>query len=428
MNFLFGRRLSTSITSTPVTGVEPVIAEPVAETVDPSIPVVQSTAVGETTEKIEKMEVSETRQVDLVFIMDCTGSMGSYIEEGKRSIQSIIAKLQQEEKCDVRFGLVAYRDHPPQDHTFVTKIFNFTTQKESMQRYLDSLSASGGGDGPEAVTAGLYAAEHLPWRPNATKLCILIADAPPHGIGEISDGFPNGDPDGHDPLVIARSMASKGITIYPVGCEPALSGYANAKAFMVGLAEITDGYATSLSSSTLLADIILGGTAEEVGLHDLATKYEEKMVSIQADLTSRKGGAPVTEDEVATELFNQMQADNVKTRAWKCDGKIFDSRSGYYTKNARLSDAVGEIAAKEGRSPGCEVPYSPTSPAYSGAMDSGCMDYEERSHAPVSGAPVLRSFASPPPTSATSSMVATETVSYEQVKRVFSKAKKQGRV
>lgn len=41
-----------------------------------------------------------------------------------------------------------------------------------------------GGDGPEAVTAGMKAALDLQWRPQASKMAVLIADAPPHGIGE----------------------------------------------------------------------------------------------------------------------------------------------------------------------------------------------------------------------------------------------------
>jgi hypothetical protein len=53
---------------------------------------------------------------------------------------------------------------------------------------LSGLYASGGGDGPEAVTAGLMEALNMDWRSNATKLVILIADAPPHGIGEYGDG------------------------------------------------------------------------------------------------------------------------------------------------------------------------------------------------------------------------------------------------
>jgi hypothetical protein len=77
----------------------------------------------------------------------------------------------------------------------------------------------------------------MDWRPNASKMVVLIADAPPHGIGEYGDGrslcffllvallaiqllnlaflagFDDGSPDGHDPLQIAREMASRGITL-----------------------------------------------------------------------------------------------------------------------------------------------------------------------------------------------------------------------
>ena len=42
----------------------------------------------------------------------------------------------------------------------------------------------GRGDGPEAVTAALKATIELDWRPAASKMAVLIADAPAHGIGE----------------------------------------------------------------------------------------------------------------------------------------------------------------------------------------------------------------------------------------------------
>jgi len=368
------------------------------------------------------MEESITNSVDLVFMLDCTASMGSYIEEGKRSIQSIAERLSQEQKVDVRFALIAYRDHPPQDHTFVTKTFKFTNEKSQMQKYLDSCAASGGGDGPEAVTAALFAAEHLDWRPNAAKVTILIADAPPHGLGESGDGFPNGDPDGLDPLEIARSMASKGITIYPVGCEPALSNYKNARAFMVGLAEITEGYATSLSSSKLLADIILGGTAEEIGLQALAAQYESQIEQIRVTVSKSKG-AEASDSEVASALFNEMKSSNVQTVAWKCDGKISDVRSPYFSKNSSLVAARYEMASKEVPAPAAT--HAPRRFLF--ASSAASRHDEMDSFAPVAGA-------CPPPapmayTSATSSAIAREDVSEEQCNRIFNKAmKKQGKM
>ena len=53
---------------------------------------------------------------------------------------------------------------------------------------MSGLYASGGGDGPEAVTAALAEALNMDWREYASKMVVLIADAPPHGIGEYGDG------------------------------------------------------------------------------------------------------------------------------------------------------------------------------------------------------------------------------------------------
>lgn len=89
-----------------------------------------------------------------------------------------------------------------------------------MKGWLGQCQAYGGGDTPEAVADGLHEALKLSWRVESTKICILIADAPPHGLGASSDGFPNGCPIGLDPVVIVREMAKKSITLYTVGVEP----------------------------------------------------------------------------------------------------------------------------------------------------------------------------------------------------------------
>ena len=51
-----------------------------------------------------------------------------------------------------------------------------------------------GGDGPEAVADALDEVRQLEWREKACKICVFIADAPPHGLGDKNsgDGFPDG--------------------------------------------------------------------------------------------------------------------------------------------------------------------------------------------------------------------------------------------
>ena len=93
----------------------------------------------------------------------------------------------------------------------------------------------------QAVAAGMYDVLHLDYRKEATKICVLIADAPPHGLEQSGDNYPNGDPEGRDPIKIAREMAELGIVVYTVGCEPALGGYTFARDFMRAVADITGG-------------------------------------------------------------------------------------------------------------------------------------------------------------------------------------------
>ena len=91
-----------------------------------------------------------------------------------------------------------------------------------MKNWLEQSQAAGGGDGPEAVADALYEVTKLSWRSDATKICILISDAPPHGLDISADQFPNGCPKGHDPIKLVREMAQNYITLYTIGVEPSI--------------------------------------------------------------------------------------------------------------------------------------------------------------------------------------------------------------
>jgi hypothetical protein len=49
---------------------------------------------------------------------------------------------------------VTYRDHPPQDSTYVSKAQDFTNNKE-IRDYINRLDVTGDGDEPEAAHDGL---------------------------------------------------------------------------------------------------------------------------------------------------------------------------------------------------------------------------------------------------------------------------------
>jgi Mg-chelatase subunit ChlD len=124
-------------------------------------------------------------QVDICFVVDTTGSMGGFIQAAQRQLLDMIRLLSTGKNIDLQVGLVEFRDHPPQDNTFVTRGYQLTSDLQRMQKVINQLQASGGGDGPEAVYKGVYdACSQMHWRPNSCRFVLLVGDAPPHGFGK----------------------------------------------------------------------------------------------------------------------------------------------------------------------------------------------------------------------------------------------------
>lgn len=280
-----------------------------------------------------------TAELDLCFVCDCTGSMGQYIRAAQQHIKAIVQRISKTEMAKVQFGLICYRDHPPQDLSYVTQTYEFTTDLNTMEGYVNTMSASGGGDGPEALTAGLHKALELPWRPNSTKVVVLIADAPPHGLELDGDGFPNGDPDGHDPLEIARAMAAHGIACYAVGCEPTLGRYRFARDFMCQVAEITGGQAVALDSASLLADVIVNGSAEEISLTKLQKDVEQEVQRVQEEATSR--AEVVDREEISRRACQNLQSRGITSRQMVTDGGMRNMNAAIW--NASPTSTLAEV-------------------------------------------------------------------------------------
>lgn len=116
--------------------------------------------------------------VDLVYVIDTTGSMGDDITAAKAQMRSILADLTRANP-DRRVGLVAYRDRG--DVYTALVVVPLDRDEERIQTGINWLRTGGGGDLREHVYAGLDTALHeQPWRPGAEHHIVLIGDAPPH--------------------------------------------------------------------------------------------------------------------------------------------------------------------------------------------------------------------------------------------------------
>eukprot|EP01133_Synstelium_polycarpum_P018018 gene18018-21506_t len=153
--------------------------------------------------------------VDLVFLVDCTGSMQPHINQVKNDITTVQSNLSRKfANLDLKFAFVRYTDlDVGRDRTTV---LDFTKSPTDFVNFVGRITAGGGGDGPEDIFGGLDAAFSLSWRDRSTKVLIHIADAPCHGTmyHDLQDTYPSGTPDGltHDKLM--ASLARKMVNIF----------------------------------------------------------------------------------------------------------------------------------------------------------------------------------------------------------------------
>ena len=131
---------------------------------------------------VEQQVIASQRPVvDVVFVLDTTGSMSGLIQTAKEKIWSIASTMASAQPSpEIRVGLVGYRDI---GDAYVTRVVDLSSDLDSVYAKLMEFQAGGGGDGPESVNKALYDAVHsMSWshRDQAYQTIFLVGDAPPH--------------------------------------------------------------------------------------------------------------------------------------------------------------------------------------------------------------------------------------------------------
>jgi len=129
-------------------------------------------------------------ELDIAFVMDCTGSMSSAFPQVKDVITRVITKFENSE-ISCKFAIAGYTDHAPHNGAFPggcpvdvhppsKRLEDFKLQEA--QAYLNRLTADGGGgNGGEAMLDGMNLCNSLGWRAKASRLVFIIGDENPHG-------------------------------------------------------------------------------------------------------------------------------------------------------------------------------------------------------------------------------------------------------
>ncbi len=117
--------------------------------------------------------------LDILFVMDTTGSMGEEIERLKATMEIIYDNISAlKPRPLVRFGLVLYKDRGDE---YITQVVPFMDDLAEFQAALDPVIADGGGDGPEDLESALDdAINAMAWNKDGLRLAFVVTDAEAH--------------------------------------------------------------------------------------------------------------------------------------------------------------------------------------------------------------------------------------------------------
>lgn len=189
--------------------------------------------------------------VDVAFVVDTTGSMGSFLSSAKHRMAEVLKAMAKTGSIDLRAVLIDYRDHPPEDATYASK--NQTgTDPVSVDRFgevLRDLQLGSGGDTAESVLDGVDELVKVNWRPHARKIAFLVGDAAGHGGYQGgADHWPLGCPCGRTIEDVSARIEQAGILLYGIVLNnsqettqyfKAISGYTGGQVlYGSGIAEV----------------------------------------------------------------------------------------------------------------------------------------------------------------------------------------------
>jgi hypothetical protein len=181
--------------------------------------------------------------VDIVFVIDITGSMRPVIDQVKAGAMGfhdqLLSVMAAKDKyvSSLRLRVVAYRDYydSPSDALFQTPFFRLPDERFHFDSFVQTLGAAGGGDEPESALEALSVAMLSPWERGLDRrrhVIVLFTDASAHPLeaafGREPAGYPTSIPRSFDaitdlwddPQGVAMEFASKRLLLYAPDVYP----------------------------------------------------------------------------------------------------------------------------------------------------------------------------------------------------------------
>lgn len=257
-------------------------------------------------------------RIEVVFVLDTTGSMSGLLEGAKQKIWAIANDMISAKPTpELEVGLVGYRDRGDE---YVVRPYALTDDIDAMYGHLRAFEAGGGGDTPESVNEALdEAINKMKWSDDrdVLKIVFLVGDAPPHMDYENGPKYP----------ALCRAAAKKDLIINTVQC----GGMVETTPIWKEIAKMSEGSYAAIAQSGNVAVI--------------ATPMDDKL----AELNKRVGETliPYGDEEVRRDVRRkQVVAESAPAPA-AADRLSYNARTNKAVQGAgELIDALASGALK----------------------------------------------------------------------------------
>jgi uncharacterized protein YegL len=250
--------------------------------------------------------------IELMFVLDTTGSMGGMLEGAKSTIWGIVNDVLQQRGnrgARVRVGLVAYRDR---GDSYVTRVTPLSDNLDAVYSQLMSFQAQGGGDTPEDVRSAMAETVRLGgWSargPLTSQVMFLVGDAPPH---DDYRSMPATD-------TSARNAARRGIVVNAIQCGAdqdarrawrSVAQYGGGEYFAIEQDGGVDAIVTPYDDELARLGEQIGGTYMAYGYADKRRASQSAQVAMESRVTAA-APAPAKAERALNKALNDKAYDD----------------------------------------------------------------------------------------------------------------------
>jgi len=262
---------------------------------------------------------AEKSKIQVVFLLDATGSMSGLINAAKDKIWSIVGSFNQTTPApEVEVGMIFYRDR---GDDFVTKMIPLGTDMDELYEQLMLIKADGGGDAPESVNQALFeGVTEMAWDMNSRnvyKTIFLVGDCPPHMDYQDDVKYPKSCEIANEKKIVINTIL--------MGNDP------EAKSIWIKIANSTNG--KFIQTDMRVNDIAI------------TTPYDEKISNLQYELDqTRIYYGSEQEQKVADIKFTQsekIKSGSASVGAKRAEYNLSEiGRDKYYGSKELINDVI----------------------------------------------------------------------------------------